>query len=99
MPEITPDDVAYVANLARLSLRDDELVRFSGQLSSVLAHIETIRRFDLADVPPTSHAVPVKNVLRPDMVGPCLDRDEVLAMAPEIEDGRFKVPRILGEAP
>jgi aspartyl-tRNA(Asn)/glutamyl-tRNA(Gln) amidotransferase subunit C len=99
MPEITPDDVAYVANLARLALTDEELVRFSGQLSSVLQHIETIRRLDIADVPPTSHAVPLKNVLRPDEPRPGLPRDEVLAMAPATEDGRFKVPRILGEAP
>ena len=99
MPEITPDDVAYVANLARLALTDDELVRFSGQLSSVLQHIETIRRLDIADVPPTSHAVPLQNVLRPDEPRPGLSRDEVLAMAPATEDERFKVPRILGEAP
>ena len=99
MPEITPDDVAYVANLARLALTDDELVRFSGQLSSVLQHIETIRRLDIADIPPTSHAVPLQNVLRADEPRPGLPRDEVLAMAPDTEDRRFKVPRILGEAP
>lgn len=99
MAEITPEDVAHVANLARLEVTPEELERFSAQLSSVLLHIETIRRLDIADVPPTSHAVPLKNVLRPDVARPSLARDEVLAMAPEAEDGRFKVPRILGEAP
>ena len=99
MAEITPEDVAHVANLARLEVTPEELERFSAQLSSVLLHIETIRRLDITDVPPTSHAVPLTNVLRPDVVRPSLVRDEVLAMAPEAEDGRFKVPRILGEAP
>ena len=99
MAEITPEDVAHVANLARLEVTPEELERFSAQLSSVLLHIETIRRLDITDVPPTSHAVPLTNVLRPDVVRPSLPRDEVLAMAPEAEDGRFKVPRILGEAP
>lgn len=99
MAEITPEDVAHVANLARLEVTPEELERFSAQLSSVLLHIETIRRLDITEVPPTSHAVPLTNVLRPDVVRPSLVRDEVLAMAPEAEDGRFKVPRILGEAP
>jgi len=99
MAEITPEQVAHVANLARLDVTEEELERFSAQLSSVLLHVETIRRLDIAEVPPTSHAVPLSNVLREDVERPSLSREEVLAMAPESEDHRFKVPRILGEAP
>ncbi|MCI4361373.1 MAG: Asp-tRNA(Asn)/Glu-tRNA(Gln) amidotransferase subunit GatC [Thermoplasmata archaeon] len=99
MAEITPEEVAHVANLARLDVTEEELERFSVQLSSVLLHVETVRGLDIAEIPPTSHVVPLVNVLRPDVVGPGVSRDEVLAMAPESEDNRFKVPRILGEAP
>jgi aspartyl-tRNA(Asn)/glutamyl-tRNA(Gln) amidotransferase subunit C len=96
---ITRDDVAHVAALARLDLSDDELDRFTGQLAQVLDHAADVSSLDLADVAPTAHAMPVTNVLRPDDTRPCLDRDEVLAQAPSVEAHRFKVPRILGEAP
>ena len=65
----------------------------------VADHVETIRRLDIAAVPPTSHALPVADVLRPDVPGPCLTQDAALAAAPAAERGRFRVPRILGEAP
>lgn len=96
---ITRDDVAHVARLARLALTDEELDTFTGQLGAVLDHAADVEALDLADVPPTDHPLPLGNVLRPDEVGPTLDRDEVLAMAPQAEDGRFRVPTILGEAP
>lgn len=96
---ITRDDVAKVALLARLALTDDELDTFTGQLSAVLDHAEDVEALDLGDVPPTAHPLSLGNVLRPDVVGPTLDRDEVLAAAPAAEDGRFRVPTILGEAP
>ena len=96
---ISGDDVAHVARLARLDLTDDELERFTGQLGAVLEHAADIAALDIADVPPTAHPLPLKNVLRPDAPVPSLDRDEVLAQAPAAEDGRFRVPRILGEAP
>ena len=54
---------------------------------------------DTEGIEPTAHPLPLVNVLRPDTVRPCLERDEVLAAAPAVEDGRFRVPRILGEAP
>lgn len=92
-------EVAHVARLARLSLTTDELERFAAQLSAVLEHVEAVRGLDLADVPVTSHALGLRNVLRKDEVRPSLDRDVVLSAAPEVEDGRFRVPRILGEAP
>ena len=96
---ITRDDVAHVARLARLSLADDELDTFTAQLGAVLEHADDVAALDLAEVPPTSHPYPLVNVLRPDDVGATLERDDALAGAPQAEDGRFRVPTILGEAP
>jgi len=96
---ISRDDVAHVARLARLDLTEDELERFTGQLGAVLEHAADIASLDIADVPPTAHPLPLKNVLREDTPVASVDRDEVLAQTPAAEDGRFKVPRILGEAP
>lgn len=100
MPErISREQVAHVARLARLQLTDAELEEFTGQLGAVLAHAQDVESLDLADVPPTTHPYPLQNVLRDDEVRPTLDRDEVLAEAPAAEDGRFRVPPVLGEAP
>lgn len=88
-----------MARLARLDVTDDELDRFAGQLGAVLEHAADLAALDTRGVPPTAHPYPLANVLRDDVVAPSLDRDEVLAMAPAAEDGRFRVPRILGEAP
>ena len=96
---ITIDQVAKVASLARLTLTDDELSTFTGQLQSILDHARDVAALDLADVEPTAHPYLLKNVLRPDEVGPCLDRDEVLGQAPATEAGMFRVPPVLGEAP
>jgi len=96
---ISTDDVAHVARLARLSLQPDELERFTEQLAAVLAHAADVEALDTAGVPPTAHPLPLVNVLRDDVEVPSLDRAEVLASAPEVEDDRFSVPRILGEAP
>ena len=98
-PRITSGEVAHVARLARLQLSEEELERFTQQLGAVLDHAKDVEALDLAGVPPTAHPLPIVNVLRPDHVTPCLDRDEVLAQAPDVEDDRFRVPRILGEAP
>ncbi|MEJ5256349.1 MAG: Asp-tRNA(Asn)/Glu-tRNA(Gln) amidotransferase subunit GatC [Acidimicrobiales bacterium] len=96
---ISRADVAHVAQLARLSLTDDELDLFTGQLAAVLDHARDVEALDLADVEPTAHPYPLVNIFRDDAVRPCLDRDEVLAQAPAVEDGRFRVPPILGEEP
>ena len=96
---ISTADVAHVARLARLDLSDDELEEFTDQLGAVLEHARDVEALDTASVPPTAHPLPLSNVLRQDVVVPCLDRDEVLAEAPESEAGLFRVPRILGEAP
>lgn len=96
---ITTADVAKVASLARLTLSDEELSTFTGQLQSILDHARDVAALDLGDVEPTAHPYPMHDVTRPDVVAPCLDRDEVLAEAPATEDGMFRVPPVLGEAP
>lgn len=96
---ITTADVAKVASLARLTLTDDELELFTGQLQSILDHAEDVAALDLDDVEPTAHPIPLHNVTRPDEVTACLDRDEVLSQAPATEAGMFRVPPVLGEAP
>jgi aspartyl-tRNA(Asn)/glutamyl-tRNA(Gln) amidotransferase subunit C len=100
MPDrISRGDVEHVATLARLALTDDEVEEFTEQLGVILEHAEDVASLDLEGVEPTAHPLPLSNVLRPDEVRPGVDRDEVLAQAPAAEDGRFRVPRILGEAP
>ena len=98
MPEITRDQVAHLARLSRLALDDAELDGLAAQLDVILTAVAQISEVTAtADVPPTTHAVPVENVTRPDVVVASLDRDAVLAGAPSAEDGRFRVPRILDE--
>lgn len=94
---ISAGEVAHVARLARLELREGELELFTEQLAKVLEHAADVAALEVAGVeePPS----PLVNVLRSDEPEPCLDRAEVLAQAPQAEDGRFRVPRILGEAP
>jgi aspartyl-tRNA(Asn)/glutamyl-tRNA(Gln) amidotransferase subunit C len=99
MARLTREDVAHVATLARLELTDAELDTFTTQLAAVLEHAADVEALDVADVPPTSHPYPLRNVFRADEVRPSLDRDEVLREAPAAEDGRFRVPTILGEEP
>ncbi len=96
---ITTADVAHVARLARLAVTDEELGRFTGQLAAVLDHAADIEALDLGGVPPTAHPLPLANVLREDVARPCLSREEALSAAPAVEGDRFRVPRILGEAP
>lgn len=98
MAEISRDEVAHLARLARLALDESELDHLAGQLGVILGAVARIAEVtDATDVKPTSHAVPLENVTRPDVITPSLDRDAVLAGAPAAEDGRFRVPRILDE--
>lgn len=93
---ISRAEAAHLARLARLALDDAELDGLAAQLDVILHAVAAIGEVaDAADVPPTSHAVPLTNVHRPDEVRPSLPRDVVLAAAPQAEDGRFRVPRIL----
>jgi aspartyl-tRNA(Asn)/glutamyl-tRNA(Gln) amidotransferase subunit C len=96
---ISKSDVAHVARLARLGLSEEELERFTVQLAAVLEHAADIAALDIEGVPPTAHPFPLANVFREDVVRPCLDRDEVLSQAPDVEANRFRIPRIMGEAP
>ena len=88
-------DVEHVARLARLALTDDELERMREQLNGILAYIEKLNELDTEGVEPTSHAVPMLNVMRDDEPGPCLPRDEALANAPDRAGDFFRVPRII----
>jgi aspartyl-tRNA(Asn)/glutamyl-tRNA(Gln) amidotransferase subunit C len=96
---ISPAAVVHVARLARLQLTPEEVELYTDQLDSMLEHFRDIDALDLADVQPMTQPLPLQNVFREDIVGPTLDRDEVLAAAPRAEAGRFRVPPILGEAP
>ena len=96
---ISRADVQHVARLARLALTDEELDRFQAQLSSILEEAEKIRRLPTEGVPPTAHPLPMANVWREDVVGPTLTQEEALSTAPEVEQDRFMVPRIIEEEP
>lgn len=96
-PRISRDEVAHLAHLARLAVTDDELDLFAGQLDVILGAVARVGEVAADDIPPTTHAVPLENVLRPDEVIPSLPRDAVLAAAPQVEDDKFRVPRILSE--
>jgi aspartyl-tRNA(Asn)/glutamyl-tRNA(Gln) amidotransferase subunit C len=89
--------VDHVARLARLDLSEDERERMRVELSKILEHAGKIQELDLDAVEPTSHAIPIRNVMRSDEVRPSLSQQEALSGAPEVSDGRFKVPRILEE--
>jgi aspartyl-tRNA(Asn)/glutamyl-tRNA(Gln) amidotransferase subunit C len=93
------EDVAKVAKLARLSLSDDELDMFTEQLGQILEHANDIAALQLDDVVATAHPFGLVNVVRDDLIEPSLSRADLLAMAPDAQDGRFAVPRIMGEAP
>jgi aspartyl-tRNA(Asn)/glutamyl-tRNA(Gln) amidotransferase subunit C len=96
---ITRAEVVHVAQLARLALTDAEIEVLTGELAAILEHAALVSALDTEGVPPTAHPLPLVNVLRADEVRASLPRDEVLDAAPAAEDGRFRVPRILGEAP
>lgn len=96
---ISRKEVNHVANLAKLSLSEEEELMYTGQLAAILDHARDIMALDTADLLPTAHPLELRNVFRHDVETPSLDRDEVLSQAPAAEGGRFMVPRILGEAP
>ncbi|RDH74644.1 Asp-tRNA(Asn)/Glu-tRNA(Gln) amidotransferase subunit GatC [Mycolicibacterium moriokaense] len=97
MPQISKDEVAHLARLARLALSDDELDSFAGQLDAILEHVGQIQAVDVTDVEATDNPLKSVNVTRPDVVEPGLSQQEALDQAPASAEGRFAVPRILGE--
>jgi aspartyl-tRNA(Asn)/glutamyl-tRNA(Gln) amidotransferase subunit C len=96
---ISRQQVLHVAQLARLTVTDEEVDVLTEQLAAVLEHAADVEALDTTGVPPTAHPVPLLNVLRNDEVGPSLDREEVLGQAPAAEEGRFRVPPILSVEP
>lgn len=96
-PTISRDEVAHLAKLSRLALRDDELDHYATQLDSILAHVAQVTEVAADDVPPTAHPVPLANVTRADVVVPSLTPEQALSGAPAVEQDRFAVPQILGE--
>jgi aspartyl-tRNA(Asn)/glutamyl-tRNA(Gln) amidotransferase subunit C len=96
---LSRDDVVHVARLARLDLTEEEVELFTAQLRTVLDHAADVASLDLSHLEASSRPIALENVLRADEPRPSLDRGEVLAVAPAVEDHRFRVPRIGGEAP
>ncbi|MDQ1294707.1 MAG: aspartyl-tRNA(Asn)/glutamyl-tRNA(Gln) amidotransferase subunit [Actinomycetota bacterium] len=97
MSAISREEVAHLAMLARIDLAPAELDRLAGQLGAILDSVATVQQVAGEDVPATSHPMPLTNVTRPDEPRPCLKADEALSGAPEKEQQRFRVPRILQE--
>ena len=97
MPDISREQVRHLADLARIELDDAELDHLAPQLSVILESVASISEAAAADVPPTSHPLPVTNVFREDVVRPSLTAEQALSGAPLVEEQRFAVPRILGD--
>ena len=92
---ISRDEVQHVARLARLHLTDEEAERMREQLDAILAYIDKLRELDVEGVEPTAHAVPLVNVMRDDVLAPCLPQEAALANAPDRAGEFFRVPRII----
>jgi aspartyl-tRNA(Asn)/glutamyl-tRNA(Gln) amidotransferase subunit C len=88
-------DIEKVARLARLELSEEEKKTFGNQLEQILTHMEQLNRLDTTGIEPTSHAIPIQNAFRADETRPSFSREEVIGIAPEEEDGHFRVPRII----
>lgn len=97
MPSITREEVAHLAHLARLELTAEELDHYAEQLDVILGAVAAVSEVAADDIPPTSHALDLTNVVREDVVRPSLRPEDALAAAPATEQGRFRVPRILDE--
>ncbi len=94
---ITRDEVAHLARLSRLALDDAELEHLAAQLDVIISAVARVQEVTAGDIPPTSHAVPMTNVLRADEIVPPLTAAQALAQAPAVQQQRFQVPRILEE--
>jgi aspartyl-tRNA(Asn)/glutamyl-tRNA(Gln) amidotransferase subunit C len=97
MAAISRDDVAHLAKLARIEMNDSELDHLAQEMDVILGAVARVQEVASADVPPTSHPIPVNNVVREDVVRPSLTPQEALSGAPAQSEDRFKVPQILGE--
>ena len=92
---LTREEVLHVARLARLHLTEEELERMRAQLDAILAYVDKLRELDVEGVEPTSHAVPLVDVMRDDALAPCLPQEAALANAPDRDGEFFRVPRII----
>lgn len=90
-------DIRYVATLARIALTNDEIETFGRQLGELLGHVDALGKLDTGSVPATAQVVESSNVMRDDTPQPCLDRERVLAAAPQRQGAFFRVPRIIAE--
>ena len=97
MTSLFRDDVAKLAGLARIEMSDEELVALSNEFTVILDAVARVQEVASADVPATSHPLPLRNVFRPDVVIPSLSPADALSGAPAQEEQRFRVPQILGE--
>lgn len=97
MPAIGRDEVARLADLARIQLTEDEITRYAGEFDAIMDAVASVAEVASQDVPATSHPIPLTNVFREDVVTDTLTQEQALAAAPQGEDGRFAVPQILGE--
>ncbi len=97
MSGISREEVANLARLARIEMSDAELDHLSGEMQVILGAVARVQEVSGADVPPTSHPIPVNNVVREDVVVPSLTPTDALSGAPASTEQRFKVPQILGE--
>ncbi|MDQ0892593.1 Asp-tRNA(Asn)/Glu-tRNA(Gln) amidotransferase subunit GatC [Agromyces ramosus] len=97
MSEISAEQVAHLANLARIALTEEEIEHLTKELGQIMQAVEQVNQVATPDVPPTSHPIPMQNVFRDDVVGNTLTAEEALAGAPESDGSRFVVSAILGE--
>ena len=97
MSEITPETVRHLAGLSRIALSEEEITSLTRELGSIVDNVAKVTEAVSADVPATSHPIPLQNVFREDVVGETLDRDAALAGAPDHDGSRFRVTAILGE--
>jgi aspartyl-tRNA(Asn)/glutamyl-tRNA(Gln) amidotransferase subunit C len=94
---ISRDEVSHLARLARMALADEELDHLAAQLDVIISAVARVQEVTAEGIPPTTHALPLSNVFRPDETVPCLTAEAALAGAPAVEEQRFRVPRILTE--
>jgi len=93
--KLSREEVQHIADLARLALSEDEVALYQEQLSAILKHFEHLQQLEMEDIPPTASVLPLRSVMRADVVQPSLERDRVLANAPDTTGGCFRVPPVL----
>ncbi|MBF0557583.1 MAG: Asp-tRNA(Asn)/Glu-tRNA(Gln) amidotransferase subunit GatC [Nitrospirae bacterium] len=93
--KITEDEVRHIVKLARLTLSEEELQTYSGQLNTIIGHVEQLSVLDTGGIEPTSHVLPITNVMRNDLAAPSLSNEDALKNAPEPVDKFYRVPKII----